>query len=566
MGSQNHSDECKHAQAITSRITGYQALVGAVVAFVLCPFLGTVSDAYGRRPVMFVFQFIGFVPKVLLLLNVFFDLSLWPYIATKAVSTGVTAITASYAYIADIAEGKERTKGFGMLLAAFSMAQVLGPVLATHCEIPEKWVYTFAAGVALLGILINLFFTGESLSDELQQAKRRDLADEYWQRRTPTPDTDASLSPNGVQPLLSPGSLQQRFTEPLLVVSQGSDNVPPLMQSQSDLVAVQAEAEAERPMPSFVALFCSNPFRCVRLLAKRPLLQRLAIILTCVMIISTGKVAITYFYIHRRFGMNQREHALMSMMGGGAGVLVQTLILHLLVRRVSNQNLLIGALLTQVVASSAYALMWTQWQVFFIVPVNALGQLAFPAISALKANGLSPDEQGEVQGALNSVRSLGTGLGPLIFAHLNAETQHSHEMIQAIPFWLAAALALFAVAVAWRAKEVLYQAPHSDDEVSVSEADVHLCLDKDELLLDADSDSSKPRAGSDPLAVDQLSRFESSTDTASTDSAYSLGSHLTDELGSPYSGTRSTALNTPLLAANGSPSPLLPPLTRNHSL
>ena len=105
-------------------------LLGAsypVMQFIGAPFLGRLSDRFGRKPILVISQlgtFIGFL--VLGLAN-----SLWLLFLARIVD-GISGanISTAQAAITDSTNEKTRTQGLGLLGAAFGLGFIIGPVIA----------------------------------------------------------------------------------------------------------------------------------------------------------------------------------------------------------------------------------------------------------------------------------------------------------------------------------------------------------------------------------------------------------------------------------------------------
>lgn len=65
-----------------------------------------------------------------------------------------------------------------------------------------------------------------------------------------------------------------------------------------------------------------------------------------------------------------------------------------------------------------YAFAWEGWMVYAVIFLTALEGLADPPLRSIAAGKVPPSAQGELQGALTSVSSLTTIIGPLIFTQL----------------------------------------------------------------------------------------------------------------------------------------------------
>ena len=98
----------------------------AAAMFLFGPVIGSLSDAYGRRPVL-IFALVTLTIDyiIMALAQTYWVLLVGRILAGMA---GATYITAT-AYIADIAKPEERSAAFGMIGAAFGIGFVLGPAL-----------------------------------------------------------------------------------------------------------------------------------------------------------------------------------------------------------------------------------------------------------------------------------------------------------------------------------------------------------------------------------------------------------------------------------------------------
>lgn len=146
----------------------------AAAMFLFGPIIGSLSDAYGRRPVLIAALVTLTIDYVIMALaDTYWLLLLGRIIAGMA---GATYITAT-AYIADIAKPEERGAAFGMIGAAFGIGFVLGPALG---GIASGWHITapfwIAAGLSALNVAFGFFILPESLKDENRRPfGRRDL-------------------------------------------------------------------------------------------------------------------------------------------------------------------------------------------------------------------------------------------------------------------------------------------------------------------------------------------------------------------------------------------------------
>src|SRR5277367_1836796 len=157
--------------ALVGSLTGTktdQALWYGVVTFAFSianffgsPFLGALSDSYGRRPVLL----IGFSGLMLSFFTTAVATSVGMLLAVRLVAGAMQAnISVASAYVADITPPEQRAKRFGMLGAMFGVGFILGPVIGGLLGSISLRLPFYAAGtLALLNLLYGCFVLPESL-------------------------------------------------------------------------------------------------------------------------------------------------------------------------------------------------------------------------------------------------------------------------------------------------------------------------------------------------------------------------------------------------------------------
>ncbi len=142
---------------------GASALVAALLVptYAVCqlisgPFLGSLSDRVGRKPVLLVSQF-GTFAGFLMIANAH---ALWLLFVGRVLD-GLTAgnLTVAQAYIADNTEAKHRARAFALIGIAFGLGFFLGPWLSGELSRYGLSVPLFlAAGLSALSISLTLLF------------------------------------------------------------------------------------------------------------------------------------------------------------------------------------------------------------------------------------------------------------------------------------------------------------------------------------------------------------------------------------------------------------------------
>jgi len=145
-------------------VTGLLVAAYAAAQLVGAPVLGRLSDRFGRRPILLVSIFGTFLGFLLL----GFANTLWMLFAARLID-GFTGgnLSIAQAYISDVTDAKNRSKGLGMIGAAFGLGFIIGPVTGGFLS---QWGYAVpafvAAGMSLINLALIYFWLPESLSAE----------------------------------------------------------------------------------------------------------------------------------------------------------------------------------------------------------------------------------------------------------------------------------------------------------------------------------------------------------------------------------------------------------------
>jgi DHA1 family tetracycline resistance protein-like MFS transporter len=156
--------------------SGWLTFLYASMQFLFSPLIGSLSDKYGRRPVL-LFSLLGFGLDYLFLA---FSPTIWFLFIGRTISgiTGASMTTAA-AYMADISDDNNRAQNFGMIGAAFGVGFIIGPMLGGFLgELSPKLPFIVAACLALVNALYGYFVLPESLTLE----NRRNFE---WSRSNP---------------------------------------------------------------------------------------------------------------------------------------------------------------------------------------------------------------------------------------------------------------------------------------------------------------------------------------------------------------------------------------------
>lgn len=161
----------------------------ALFQFLCAPVLGSLSDKYGRKPILLLSQLGTTLSWVVFGLAYFLpEIYFGPFalpliiILISRVLDGVTGgnISVAQAWISDVTSPQEKTKAFGIIGATFGAGFLIGPGLG-GVSASTEWGYLGTAVLALIISLVTLVLMWIRLPESLPEADRdKDLQVDFW--------------------------------------------------------------------------------------------------------------------------------------------------------------------------------------------------------------------------------------------------------------------------------------------------------------------------------------------------------------------------------------------------
>lgn len=314
---------------------GWLLLVYAGMQFLFAPFIGNLSDRFGRRPVLLACIFTFAIDNLICALAT----SYWMLFVGRVLAgiSGASFGTAA-AYIADVSTDETRAKNFGLMGIAFGTGFALGPVIGGLLgEFGPRIPFYGAAALAFLNFIAAWFLLPESLA---------------------------------------PGN-RRRF-------------------------------ELSR----------ANPLGALMQMRKYTGVLWIGLVFFCYWLAHAVYPSIWSFVSAYRYGWSEGQIGLSLGIFGVGGAVVMAFVLPRVVPKLGEYRTAVLGLFFSVLGLVGYASAWQGWMVYAVIVMTALEALADPPLRSIASARVPPSAQGELQGALTSVSSITTIIGPLIFTQV----------------------------------------------------------------------------------------------------------------------------------------------------
>jgi DHA1 family tetracycline resistance protein-like MFS transporter len=354
--------------ASAAQMLGLFGTVFAAMQFFFSPIVGSLSDRFGRRPVILLSNF-G--------LGLDYLLMAWApelrWLFLGRIISGLTAssIPTAMAYMADVTPREKRAAAFGMLNAAFGIGFVLGPAIGGLLgNINPRLPFWVAAALSLVNGLYGLFVLPESLT-------RKNRSPFSWKRANPI----GSLS------------LFQRGT-----------------------------------MLSIAALLLLG------YIAQQSLMN------------------VYVIYADYRYHWTTRTVGLSLAAVGVTTALYGALLVKPIVAKLGERGAMTLGLIGGALGYSMFGISRTGLLFWLGIPFLNMMCFTWPAAQSILSHKTSPSEQGQLQGAINSLRGIAGLIGPGIFTYIFSKSIGTDAIfhIPGIPFFTAAAMLLVSLIIAQR--------------------------------------------------------------------------------------------------------------------
>jgi DHA1 family tetracycline resistance protein-like MFS transporter len=193
----------------------------------------------------------------------------------------------------------------------------------------------------------------------------------------------------------------------------------------------------------------ANPLGALKLLRSHHELFGLASVSFLNYLAHEVYVTVFVLYATLRYAWNERDVGNSLAVVGITTMIVSAGMVGFLVKRFGERATLFSGLFLGALGFALFGASPKGWIFLLAIPVNALWGLAAPPLQTLMTRRVSVKEQGELQGAVGSLRGIAMIAGPGIFSAVFAYFIAPGRFVPGAPWFLSAILLLAALGLAW---------------------------------------------------------------------------------------------------------------------
>ncbi len=196
----------------------------------------------------------------------------------------------------------------------------------------------------------------------------------------------------------------------------------------------------------------ANPIGSLLRLRKYPVILSLVASLIFIYIAGHANQSTWTYITMKKFGWDERWVGYSLAFVGLMAAIVQGGLTRILIPKLGQRTSVFIGLGLYTIGFILFALANQGWMMFLFTVPFALGGIAGPSLQAIISGQVPANEQGELQGALTSLMSLTSIIGPLLMTNLFAHFTDPASSIQfpGAPFLMGAALSLISMLLAMR--------------------------------------------------------------------------------------------------------------------
>src|SRR5271163_1642408 len=335
-----------------AQMLGIFGTLFAAMQFFFSPVLGSLSDRFGRRPVVLLSNFGLGLDYVLM---AWAPALSWLFVGRVISGLTASSIPTAMAYMADVTPREKRAAAFGMW---FVLGPALGGILGNVNPRLPFWV---SAGLSLINGCYGLFVLPESLPKEHRSPFS-------WKR--------------------------------------------------------------------------ANPVGSLSLLSRNQVLLGIAALLLLGYIAQQSLMNVYVIYADYRYHWSDRTVGLSLAVVGIFSGLYGALLVKPVVRWIGERRAMVLGYLGGAAGYAIFGLSATGVLFWFGIPFLNLMSVAWPSAQSIMSHEIGPSEQGQLQGAVNSLRGIAGLLGPGLFTYIFCMSIGAHAPVHlpGMPFFVASGM------------------------------------------------------------------------------------------------------------------------------
>lgn len=192
----------------------------------------------------------------------------------------------------------------------------------------------------------------------------------------------------------------------------------------------------------------ANPIGVLRLLRSHAELLGLGSVSFLAYLAYEIYTTVWILYVMYRFGWDQRMIGMALAVVGVLSVVCSAVLVGPVVARLGERRTMLTGLFFAAAGFVIYGSAGSSITFFAAIAITALWQLALPTLQSLMTQRVSASEQGELQGAIASLRGIAMIIGPQIFASTFAYFISRGHHMPGAPWYLAALLLAISLVIA----------------------------------------------------------------------------------------------------------------------
>jgi MFS transporter, DHA1 family, tetracycline resistance protein len=357
-----------HGNAVNAaQMLGIFGTVFAAIQFVFSPVLGSLSDRFGRRPVVLLSNF-GLGLDYLLM--AWAPMLGWLFVGRVVSGLTASSVPTAMAYMADVTPAEKRAAAFGLLSAAFGLGFVLGPAVGGVLgSVNPRLPFLVSAILSMLNGVYGLFVLPESL-------KKENRSPFSWRR--------------------------------------------------------------------------ANPVGSMAMLGRKKVLLGMSALLLLGYMAQQSLMNVYVIYCDYRFHWTDRTVGLSLAAVGTFSALYGALLVRRAVKTLGERGAMSAGLIFGAAGYAMIGLSKTGMLVWLAIPVLNLMSIVWPSAQSIMSREVGPNEQGQLQGAVNSLRGIAGLVGPGVFTYIFSKSIGAGAAIQSpgMAFYVAAGILIAALIVA----------------------------------------------------------------------------------------------------------------------